>query len=109
MTVPSKGDLVYMQFNPQSGHEQSGKRPAIVLSPQSFNKVTHFAVVCPITRQKKGYPFEVELPDGSPIDGVVLTDQEKSIDWQSRDMNVVGQATEEVVQECIELIHTFLY
>lgn len=108
MTVPDRGDLVYVSFNPQAGHEQAGRRPAIVLSPQSFNAVTKFAVVCPITSKEKGYPFEVKLPDGLPIAGVILTDQVKSLDWRARRFEIKGQAPEEIVADCLELIHTFL-
>ncbi|KYQ86771.1 mRNA-degrading endonuclease [Thermoactinomyces sp. AS95] len=108
MAVPDRGDLVYVSFHPQAGHEQAGRRPAIVLSPQSFNAVTKFAVVCPITRKEKGYPFEVKLPDGLPIQGVILADQVKSLDWQARQFTNKGRAPENVVNDCIELIHTFL-
>lgn len=96
-----------MQFDPQSGHEQSSYRRAIVLSPYSFNQTTHFAVICPITRQKKTYPFEVKLPDCLNIEGVILTDQEKNIDWKSRNMKIIGSAPEEVTLKCIKKIHTF--
>lgn len=108
MQIPARGDLVYVNFTPQSGHEQAGTRPGIVLSPKDFNQATGFAVVCPITRQAKGYPFEVALPDGLAIEGVVLTDQVKSLDWRSRQCNVKGQAPQEVVTDCLDLIHTFL-
>lgn len=108
MQIPARGDLVYVNFTPQSGHEQAGTRPGIVLSPKDFNQATGFAVVCPITRQAKGYPFEVALPDGLAIEGVVLTDQVKSLDWHSRQFNVKGQAPQEVVTDCLDLIHTFL-
>lgn len=108
MQVPDRGDLVYLDFNPQAGHEQAGRRPAIVLSPKAFNAITHFAVVCPITRQEKGYPFEVKLPVGLPIEGVILTDQVKSLDWRARRFEVKGQAPIETVADCLELIHTFL-
>ena len=108
MQIPARGDLVYVNFTPQSGHEQAGTRPGIVLSPKDFNEATGFAVVCPITRQEKGYPFEVALPDGLAIEGIVLTDQVKSLDWRSRQFNVKGQAPQEVVTDCLDLIHTFL-
>lgn len=97
-----------MNFNPQAGHEQAGRRPGIVLSPKKFNQVTGFAVVCPITRQQKGYPFEVALPDNLAIQGVILTDQVKSLDWRARQFEIKGRAPEEIVSECLELIHTFL-
>jgi mRNA interferase MazF len=108
MQMPERGDLVYVNFNPQSGHEQAGTRPGIVLSPKPFNEVTGFAVVCPITRQQKGYPFEVVLPSGLAIEGVVLTDQVKSLDWRARRFTIRGQATDEIVTDCLDLIHTFL-
>lgn len=108
MQTPARGDLVYVNFNPQSGHEQAGTRPGIVLSPEIFNQATGFAVVCPITRQEKGYPFEVVLPEGLAIEGVILTDQVKSLDWRARQFNIKGTAPQEVVADCLDLIHTFL-
>ena len=89
MTTPDRGDLVWLDFHPQSGHEQAGRRPAIVLSGQLFNERTGFAVVCPITNQTKGYAFEVPLPDGLPITGVVLTDQFKSLDVRNRNIKTI--------------------
>lgn len=82
--------------------------PPLSYPPQSFNAVTKFAVVCPITRKEKGYPFEVKLPDGLPIQGVILADQVKSLDWRARQFTIKGRAPENVVNDCIELIHTFL-
>lgn len=108
MQVPDRGDLVTINFNPQTGHEQAGRRPAIVLSPKAFNSVTKFAVVCPITSKKKGYPFEVELPDGLPIHGVILTDQFKSLDWQARRLEIKGHASDEIVAVCLDYIQTIL-
>ncbi|QQK77614.1 type II toxin-antitoxin system PemK/MazF family toxin [Salicibibacter cibarius] len=108
-TVPEKGDLVYLNFHPQSGREQAGHRPAIILSPKSFNQVTDLAIVCQITKQKKGYPFEVELPKGLKIRGSILTDHVKSIDWQSRQIQIVEEAPQNVTETCIKRIHTFMY
>ena len=108
MQTPGRGDLVYINFTPQSGHEQAGTRPGIVLSPQNFNHATGFALICPITRQQKGYPFEVPLPNQLAIEGVILTDQLKSLDWKARRVTVIGQAPEHIVSDCLELIHTFL-
>lgn len=90
MSIPKRGDLVWLDFDPQTGHEQAGRRPAIVLSEQDFNEVTGFAVVCPITSQSKGYPFEVILPEDLPFSGVVLTDQFKSLDVRQRRISIVG-------------------
>lgn len=108
MQTPDRSDLVYVNFNPQSGHEQAGNRPGIVLSPKAFNQATGFAVVCPITRKQKGYPFEVALPNGLAIEGVVLTDQVKSLDWRARQFQIKGQAPQEVITNCLDFIHTFL-
>lgn len=88
MTVLERGDLIYAQFNSQVGHEQAGYRPGIVLSPQIFNDVTRFTVICSITNPVKGYPFEVALPSGLAISGVVLPDQIKSLDWIARNFQV---------------------
>lgn len=107
-TIPDRGHLVTLNFSPQSGHEQAGHRPGIVLSPESFNLHTGFAVICPITNQQKGYPFEVELPDGLASTGVILTDQVRSLDWQARGLKVRGEAPPEVVQECLDLVSTYL-
>jgi mRNA interferase MazF len=82
--IPGRGDLVWLQFTPQAGHEQAGLRPAVVLSPRSYNQKTGLALFCPVTSQIKGYPFEVRVPDGLPIKGVVLCDQVKSLDWSAR-------------------------
>lgn len=106
--VPKRGDLVYLNFNPQAGHEQAGRRPALVISPEPFNRATGFAVVCPITGQIKGYPFEIVLPDGLPIYGAILTDQIKSLDWRARGLTIEGEAPQKIVQECLDKIHTFL-
>lgn len=106
--TPDRGDLVYLNFNPQSGHEQAGRRPGIVLSPKEFNEITRFALICPITNTVKGWPFEVELPEGLAIQGAILTDQVKSLDWVSRKIQIKDQAPPEIVTECLNKIHTFL-
>lgn len=89
MTVPKRGDLVWLDFDPQTGHEQAGWRQAIILSESDFNKLTGFAVVSPITNQVKNYPFEVPLPEGLAFSGVVLTDQFKSLDVKKRKIKIV--------------------
>ena len=81
---PKRGDVVWLSFAPQAGHEQAGHRPALVLSPEAYNRKTGLAIFCPITSQVKGYPFEVHLPSGLKASGVVLADQVKSFDWQAR-------------------------
>lgn len=105
--APDRGDLVYLTFNPQSGHEQAGW-PGIVLSPRNFNEVTQMAVICPITNTVKGWPFEVELPTGLVFQGAILTDQVKSLNWKARKVKIKGQAPSEVVTDCLDKIHTFL-
>lgn len=82
--VPERGDVVWLDFNPQAGHEQAGRRPVLVLSPASYNGKLGLAIVCPITSRVKGYPFEVPIPPGLAVSGVVLADQVKNADWQAR-------------------------
>ena len=82
--VPDRGDVVWVSLNPQAGHEQAGGRPTIVLSPAAYNGRVGLALLCPVTTQAKGYPFEVTIPDGLAVTGVVLADQVKSLDWQAR-------------------------
>jgi len=79
-----RGDLVWVDFTPQAGHEQAGRRPALVLSPEGYNRRTGLAVACPVTSRAKGYPFEVELPAGLPVAGFVLADHVRNIDWRAR-------------------------
>ena len=82
--VPDRGDVVWVDFDPQAGHEQAGRRPALIVSPQSYNQKVGLVLLCPITNQRKGYPFEVPLPKGLRVAGVVLADQVKSMDWHAR-------------------------
>ncbi len=86
--VPDRGDVIWLQFNPQAGHEQAGRRPALVISPKAYNRKVGLLICCPITNQKKGYPFEVNLPEGIGITGVILSDQVKSLDWKVRQANI---------------------
>ena len=99
MAAPERGDLVWLDFNPQAGHEQAGRRPALVLTPRGYHQRTPYAVVCPITSRVKGYPFEVLLPEGLAIAGVVLADQVKSVDRHVRRIEVAGRAPESVVEQ----------
>jgi len=82
--TPDRGHIVWLTFTPQAGHEQAGRRPAVVLSPAAYNARVSLAIVCPVTSQQKGYPFEVLIPSGLPISGVILADQVKSLDWRAR-------------------------
>lgn len=97
--VPDRGDIVWLAFTPQSGREQAGRRPAVVLTPTRYNERTSLAICCPITIRIKGYPFEVPLPPGSPVEGVVLADQVKSLDWKAQTATLAGRATPEVLEE----------
>lgn len=106
--IPERGDMIWITLNPQAGHEQSGRRPAIVLSPQSYNNKARLAVICPVTSQVKGYPFEVMLPDGIPIAGVVLSDQVKSLDWKIRNAEFVCSLPAETISEVLVKLETLL-
>jgi mRNA interferase MazF len=99
LRVPDRGDLVWIDFSPQSGHEQSGRRPALVLSPQSYNKPSGLALFCPVTRRAKGYPFEVPLDAVGPVTGVVLADQVRNLDWRARKTEYIARLDETTVAE----------
>lgn len=103
---PDKGDVVWLQFNPQAGHEQAGKRPALVLSPKEYNQKTGLALFCPITSKVKGYPFEVKLPKELPVEGVILADQIKNLDWISRSAQFACKIPVEIMQEVTLKIET---
>ncbi len=99
--VPDRGDVVWLDFTPQAGHEQRGQRPALVLSPAAYNGRVGLAICCPITSQVKGYPFEVLVPDGLKVNGVVLADQVKNLDWQVRRAKLLCRAPASVVEEVL--------
>ena len=106
--VPHRGDLVWLAFQPQAGHEQSGHRPALVLSPRTYNRRTGLFLACPITSKSKGYPFEVAIPDGVPVSGVVLSDQIKSLDWKARQASLAGRVSMDLVDEVVALIQPLI-
>ena len=99
--IPDRGHLVWLSFEPHAGREQAGRRPALVLSPAAYNARARLALVCPITSQVKGYPFEVALPGGLPIAGVVLADHLKSVDWEARRAELIGEAPANVMREVL--------
>jgi mRNA interferase MazF len=105
---PERGDIVWLSFTPQAGSEQAGRRPALVLSPSRYNKRVGLAVFCPITSKRKGYPFEVQLPEELPVTGVVLADQVKNLDWRSRNAEFACQVPHEVLEEVIQKLLTLL-
>jgi mRNA interferase MazF len=96
--VPDAGDIVWLEFSPQAGHEQAGHRPALVLSPSAYNSKTGTMVCCPMTTQIKGYPFEVVI-HAKDVNGAVLSDQVKNLDWRARKATPKGKATEEELSE----------
>jgi mRNA interferase MazF len=106
--IPDRGDIVWLSFTPQAGHEQAGRRPAVVLSPAAYNGKVGLAVLCPITSRAKGYPFEVRIPEGLPVGGVVLSDQVKSLDWRARQAELAGRLPRHVVAEILEKLSTLL-
>ncbi|MFO7943794.1 MAG: endoribonuclease MazF [Anaerolineales bacterium] len=106
--VPERGDVIWLTFDPQAGHEQAGRRPALVLSPAAYNGKVGLAILCPITSQIKGYPFEVSIPQGLPIEGVILADQVKNLDWEVRETELIFQLPSQVVNEVLKKIHLLL-
>jgi mRNA interferase MazF len=106
--IPERGDIVWLNFNPQSGHEQRGKRPAMVISPKEYNAKTGLGLFCPITSAIKNYPFEVKI-ESKKINGVVLADQIKSLDWETRKIEFIANEAPEKVEEVIEKIGVLLF
>ena len=105
---PKRGDVVWISFNPQAGHEQAGHRPALVLSPQSYNRKVGLVILCPLTNQIKGYPFEVRIPDGLKAAGAVLSDQVKSMDWRARGASLLCHVPEPLVRDVLNKVETLL-
>ena len=100
--MPERGDIVWLSFDPQAGHEQAGRRPALILSPSSYNRSSGLALVVPITSHVKGYPFEVPLPTGLAVSGVVLADHLKSVDWRARNAERIGAAPGEATHQALK-------
>jgi mRNA interferase MazF len=103
-----RGDAVWITLNPQAGHEQAGRRPAAVLSPAAYNRRVGLALLCPITTHVKGYPFEVALPAGSPLTGVILSDQVKSLDWRVRAVAFIAALPHATIDEVLQKLATLL-
>lgn len=106
--IPKRGDAIWIDFNPQAGHAQSGRRPALVVSPESYNGKVGLCLLCPITNQVKGYPFEVIVPQGLSVKGVVLADQLKSLDWKSRRAEFLENLPETVIEEVLKKVKALL-
>ncbi len=105
---PKRGDFIWLDFTPQVGHEQAGRRPALVLSHDEYNRKAGLVLVCPATSHVKGYPFEVLLPAGWAISGVVLSDQIRSVDWRGRHATFLGRASESLLEEALAKLFTLL-
>ena len=106
--VPDRGDVVWITLSPQAGHEQAGRRPAVVVSPAGYNAKVGLALICPITGQVKGYPFEVLVPTGLPVRGAVLADQIKSVDWRARRADLIGRLPVAFVNTVLAKVKTLL-
>ena len=106
--VPQCGDVVRITLNPQAGHEQAGRRPAVVLSPENYNGKIGLAILCPITNQIKGYPFEVIIPAGLPVAGAILSDQVKSLDWRTRNAEFLCTLPTETISEVLQKLTTLV-
>lgn len=102
--VPRRGDVVWLSFDPQAGHAQADRRPAFVLSPENYNRKTGLFLACPITSKVKAYPFEVALPDGLSVSGVILADQIKSLDWKVRKAEFAASVKAHVIEDVLALV-----
>jgi len=107
--IPQKGDFIIVTLDPQSGHEQKGRRPALVISNDLFNKHTGLAVVCPVTNTSRNFPFHVKIPDQSSLTGYIMVEQLKSIDFRSRKVKCVEKATAEILNEVLGILDACLY
>jgi mRNA interferase MazF len=106
--APERGDVIRISLNPKAGHEQAGRRPVLVLSPSSYNRKVGLVIICPITNQVKGYPFEVELPKGLDVAGAVLSDQVKSFDWNRRKAEQVCKVPQSIVLQVLKKLNTLI-
>ncbi len=106
--IPQRGNIVWINFSPQSGREQAGRRPGLVISRIRYNRRSGLVIVCPITTQIKGYHFEIPIPEGVPVSGVVLADHIKSLDWRTRQADLICQMPAEIVVKVVEAIDELL-
>lgn len=106
--VPQRGDAVWITLNPQAGHAQAGRRPAVILSPAAYNGKVGLAILCPITNQIKGYPFEVVLPAGFAVTGAILSDQVKSLDWRARNARFICALPMATMAEVLQKLNTLV-
>lgn len=106
--VPDRGDIIWISLNPQAGHEQAGRRPVVVLSPSSYNGKVGLAIMCPITNQIKGYPFEVVIPEGFEVTGAVLSDQVKCLDWKARRAEFMCKLPSHATKQVLKKLNTLI-
>lgn len=106
--IPDGGDVVWIMFNPQAGYEQAGHSPALILSPKAYNGKVGLAILCPITSQVKGYPFEVLIPEGLEVNGAILSDQVKSLDWKARKAEFVYKLPDDTYNEVVKKLSTLI-
>lgn len=106
--TPDRGDVIWINLDPQAGHEQKGRRPALVVSPASYNRKVGLAILCPITTQIKQYPFEVIIAANEKINGAVLSDQVKSLDWKIRKASFICQISRSTVEEVLRKLNTLV-
>jgi len=106
--IPERGDIIWIDLNPQAGHEQAGRRPVLVLSPSAYNGRVKMAIMCPITHQIKGYPFEVKIPSGLDVTGAILSDQVKCLDWQARKAEFICKLSQNITSEVLNKLHTLV-
>ncbi|MBP7866752.1 MAG: type II toxin-antitoxin system PemK/MazF family toxin [Acidobacteria bacterium] len=107
--IPEKGDFITITFDPQSGHEQRGRRPALVVSNTLFNERTGLAIVCPLTRTVRGFPFHVAVAGMPGVDGFVMVEQVKSVDFRARKAEIIGKAPDEVLDEVLSILDACIY
>ncbi len=107
--TPRKGDFVVLTFDPQSGHEQKGRRPAIIISNTLFNQHTGLAIVCPITNTNRNFPFHVEVPSASSLSGFIMVEQVKSVDFKQRQIKFIEKAPIETINEVLGILDACIY
>jgi mRNA interferase MazF len=108
-SVPEKGDLIALTFDPGSGHEQRGRRPALVVSNTLFNEQTGLAIVCPLTKTDRGYPFHVQVTDNPHVQGFVMVEQVKSVDYRARQARVIGKVSDDLLDDVLSILDACIY
>ena len=107
--IPRQGDIIAITFDPQSGHEQKGRRPAFVISKDLFNRSTGLAIVCPLTSKDRGFPFHVPIPKNSKLTGFIMVEQVKSVDFRSRGAKRIAHADDELLATVLSLLDACIY